>query len=123
MNNDQIDKQILDLLRIPATQRNQEDIAEAINRLAAVANLEISPLAPLQHEQIKLAAIAEFLVTEFGAEYYHATLEMTTHKRDWDKPLSVLIKQGPNNHLAGLGKTAQEVLKDLHRASWDKVST
>ncbi len=47
MNHKLIDQQILNLLRIPTAQRSQIDIAEAINRIAVAAQLDMAPLAPL----------------------------------------------------------------------------
>lgn len=122
MNNELIDQQILDLLRIPAYQRTPDDIAEAINGIAAAAQLETAPLCPIQHEQLKLRAIVQLLAEDMQAEEYGVTLELSPMADNWRAPLSMLIKLGPGSHLIGFGKTAEEVLRDLRKPSWDKVS-
>ncbi|MGY1952528.1 hypothetical protein [Pseudomonas pergaminensis] len=121
MNNEQIDQHILDLLRIPAYRRTPDDIAKAINGIAAAAQLETAPLCPIQHEQFKLRAIVQFLAEDMRAEEYDVTLELSPRAVDRGTPLSMLIKLGPGSHLIGFGKTAEEVLRDLRKPSWDKV--
>lgn len=122
MNHKQIDQQILDLLRIPALQRTPDDIAKAINGIAAAAQLETAPLCPIQHEQLKLRAIVQLIAEDMQAKEYSVTLELSPMADDWRTPLSTLIKLGSGSHLIGFGKTAEEVLKDLRKPSWDKVS-
>ncbi|TFY95929.1 hypothetical protein DYL61_00440 [Pseudomonas nabeulensis] len=122
MNNELIDQQILDLLRIPAYQRTADDIAEAINGITAASQLETAPLCPIQHEQLKLRAIVQLLAEDMQAEEYGVTLELSPMADNWRAPLSMLIKLGPGSHLIGFGKTAEEVLRDLRKPSWDKVS-
>ncbi|TFY92778.1 hypothetical protein DYL59_02105 [Pseudomonas kairouanensis] len=122
MNNALIDQQILELLRIPANRRTPDDIAKAINGIAAAAQLETAPLCPIQHEVLKLQAIVEFLAEDMRAEEHSVTLELSPTGDDWRAPLSTLIKLGPGSHLIGFGKTAEEVLRNLRKPSWDKVS-
>lgn len=112
MDHNLIDQQILNLLRIPAVQRNQADIAEAVNRIAAAAQLDMTPLGPLQNEQIKLAAIVDFLAKEMNAKYYTVDLAMTD-RNDPSRPLYARINIDLDNSLFGFGDTAEETLKNL----------
>lgn len=122
MNNDLIDQHLLDLLRIPASQRTQSNIAEAINRIAAESHLDMTPVGPIQQEQIKLAAIVKFLAEEIGAMRYVVSLDI--HDPEWGRTESLYatIKIGTENSLWGSGTTAEEVLKDLSKPCWEKAA-
>lgn len=122
MNNNLIDQQILDLLRIPANQRTQSNIARAINWIAAAAHLDMTPAGPIQQEQIKLAAIVKFLAEEMGAMRYVVSLDIRDPELGSTESIYAMIKIGPENSLCGYGTTAEEVLKDLSKPHWEKAA-
>lgn len=122
MNNDLIDQHLLELLRIPANQRTQSNIAGAINQIAADAHLDMAPVGPIQQEQIKLAAIVKFLAEEMGAMRYVVSLDIRDPELGQTESLYASIKIGPENSLYGYGATAEEALKDLRQPHWEKAA-
>jgi ABC-type hemin transport system substrate-binding protein len=118
MNSNLIDQHLIDLLRIPAEQRTQANIAEAINQIGAAAQLHAEPLILAQQEHIKLAAIAEFLAVELDLKSYYTTLDI---RESQAYSLSVIMTVNSDGHyLMGFGNTAEEALKDLHLVKANK---
>lgn len=118
MNNDLIDQRLIDLLRIPAEQRTQTNIAEAINQIGAAAQLEVAPLILAHQEHSKLAAIVEFLAMELEIKRHDTTLA-TRESQAYS--LSVIMSGDHDGlYLMGFGKTAEEALKDLHPVKANK---
>lgn len=112
MNSNLIDQHLIDLLRIPAEQRTQANIAEAINQISAAAQLEAEPLSLVHKEHSKLAAIVESLAPELDMKRHNTILD-TRETQAYS--LSVVMSGSPDGlYLLGFGNTAEEVLKDLH---------
>lgn len=112
MNNNLIDQHLIDLLRIPAEQRTQANIAEAINRIGAAAQLDTASLSRKHQEHAKLAAIVEFLAAELGIERHDTSLWI---REGQTQSLHAILSDAPDGmYLMGFGNTAEEVLKDLH---------
>lgn len=122
MNNDLIDLHILSLLRLPAEQRTQARVALALADIAQAAQLEpamqANPLTVqnrLQQEQLKLAAIADFLRRELSFEHCSAQLDLRENTNEWSNPLTVLLTtMGGDIFMFGCGGSAEEALRDLH---------
>lgn len=118
MNSNLIDQHLIDLLRIPAEQRTQANIAEAMNQIRAAALLDTVPLILAHKEHSKLAAIVEFLAEELGMNTHDTTLcirESQAHS------LAAFMSDIPDGlRLMGFGKTAEEALKDLHPVKTSK---
>lgn len=122
MNNDLIDRHILSLLRLPAEQRTQDRVALVLAGIAQAAQLETATLGhllteqnKLQQEQLKLAAIADFLRQELNFEHCNAQLDLCESDNDWGQPLTVLLSNtGGDIFMYGRGQTAESALRDLH---------
>lgn len=118
MNNDLIDQCLIDLLRIPAEQRTQTSIAKAINQISATAQLDAAPLSLAHQEHSKLAAIVEFLAVELDMKTHDTCLDI---RESQVCSLSAIMNGNPDSlYLMGFGKTAEEVLKDLHPVKANK---
>ncbi|MGA3825370.1 hypothetical protein [Pseudomonas chlororaphis] len=116
MNNKLIDQYLVDLLKTPAEQRTKSAVAEAIYRLGTAAEIETFPSETLQQEQTKLAAIAQLLAAELGLKYYTVSLSLQeTNHEPWSKPLYIYMwNKTDDGGLIGLGRTAEECLRDLN---------
>lgn len=118
MNSNLIDQHLIELLRIPAEQRSQENIAETINRIGSAAQLDASPLSQIHQEHAKLAAIVEFLAAELGMQRHDTSLWI---REGHTQSLNAILSDDPEGlYLMGFGKTAEEVLKDLHPVARNK---
>ena len=118
MNSNLIDQHLINLLRIPAEQRTQVNIAEAINQISTAAQLDAAPLILAQQEHIKLAAIIEFLAVELGVKSQNTVLDI---RESQTYSLSAVMRvNSDGQYLMGFGKTAEEVLKDLHPVKANK---
>ena len=121
MNHDLIDLHILDLLRIPVEERTQERVALALTDIAdaaqQVTDTKANPLMAqtiLQKEQLKLAAIADFLRQALELEHGTAELELRAPYNEWDKPLTVILSTDKSKTImVGRGQTAEEALREL----------
>ncbi|MGH8351585.1 MAG: hypothetical protein ACRES5_34305 [Pseudomonas sp.] len=112
MNSNLIDQHLINLLRIPAEQRTQTNIAEAINQISAASQLDAAPLILAQQEHIKLAAIVEFLAVELDLKSHHTVLDI---RESQAYSLNAMMRvNSDGQYLMGFGKTAEEVLRDLH---------
>ena len=121
MNSNLIDQHLIDLLRIPAEQRTPEDIVDAISSIGIAAQIDLVPAGPLQQEQMKLAAIVDFLATELDIETYDISLSLRERQFPSISPLCAFMKDSTDGvRLIGFGRTAEEVLKDLHAVEPDK---
>ena len=117
MNSNLIDQHLIELLRIPAEQRTQENIAETLNRIGSAAQLDAAPLSQTHQEHIKLAAIIEFLAAELGMDRHDTSLFI----REGNTPsLNAILSAPEGMYLMGFGTTAAEVLKDLHPVAPNK---
>jgi hypothetical protein len=128
MDNDLIDQQILELLRTPVTNRTQLHVASALARIAEAAQLIQASrpddfgtqpyLFELQREQLKLAAIADFLGEELNFKHCDTQLNIRESGLTWHTALTVLFtnpnSQAGDPFLIGHGNTAEEALRDLH---------
>jgi len=118
MNSNLIDQHLMNLLRIPAEQRTQASIAEAVNQINAAAQIDTTPLSVAHQEHSKLAAIVEFLAVELNIKKHDTNLyarEAHTYS------LSAMMRVNPDGeYLMGFGQTAEEVLKDLHPVKANK---
>ncbi|MHC8343322.1 hypothetical protein [Pseudomonas sp. RT6P73] len=117
MNNNLIDQYLIELLRIPAEQRTQENIAETINRIGSAAQLDASPLSQIHQEHAKLVAIVEFLAAELGIQRHDTSLWI---REGHTQSLSAILSDAEGQYLMGFGETAEEVLKDLHTVARNK---
>ena len=122
MNHNLIDLHILNLLRLPAEERTQERVALALTDIADAAqkstDTKANPLMAqtiLQKEQLKLAAIADFLRQALELEHGSAELELREPSNEWDKPLTVILSTDKSKTIMiGRGQTAEEALRDLY---------
>jgi len=123
MNHNLIDMQILELLRIPANQRTQERVAFALTAIAQAAEsrapvvpqLEQSAKTTMQQEQIKLAALTEFLRQELGFDYCSVTLDINQDNYKQNDSLTTFIGSDEgDNFMVGRGLNAESALRDLH---------
>jgi hypothetical protein len=118
MNSNLLDQHLIDLLRIPAEQRTQANIAEAINQIRAAAQLEATPLNMAHQEHSKLAAIVEFLAVELDMKAHNTTLDI---RESHPYTLSTIMRVNNDGlYLMGFGQTAEEALKDLHPVKANK---
>lgn len=117
MNSILIDQHLIDLLRIPAKQRTQANIAEAIHQISAAAQLDAAPLSLAQQEHSKLAAIVEFLAVEQDMKSHDTALDIRESRA---YSLSAMMRVNSEGlYSMGFGQTA-EVLKDLHPVKANK---
>ena len=115
MDNDLIDRQLIDLLRMPQEFRTPANIAEAISRISATAHIEIAPTGRLQREQMKLVAIVEFLAAELKISQYDISLTLREHQDASLTSLCAYMRDdATGTKLIGLGSSAEAVLRDLH---------
>ncbi|VVM50672.1 hypothetical protein [Pseudomonas fluorescens] len=118
MNSILIDQQLIDLLRIPAEQRTQTNIAAAIHQISVAAQLDVAPLILAQQEHSKLAAIVEFLAVELDMKSHDTVLDIRESRA---YSLSAMMRVNSEGlYLMGFGQTAEEVLKDLHPVKANK---
>lgn len=118
MNSNLIDQHLINLLRIPAEQRTQVNIAEALNQINAAAQLDAAPLILAQQEHIKLVAIVEFLAVELDVKSHYTALDIREFQA---YSLSAMMRvNSDGQYLMGFGQTAEEVLKDLHPVKANK---
>lgn len=113
MNQEAIDRLLIDLLRIPPEQRTQNDVATAIADIDAAALLEAVAATSLQQEQIKLLAITEFLACELRMVKAHVTLDLSITQPCWT-PLTLTMRRPDAGYVFGRGNTAQEALMDMY---------
>ncbi|KPZ10841.1 hypothetical protein ALP50_03160 [Pseudomonas syringae pv. spinaceae] len=113
MNQEAIDHLLIDLLRIPPEQRTQNDVAAVIAGMNSAALLEAVAATPLQQEQIKLLAIAEFLACELQMIDAHVTLDLSITEPQWI-PLTLTMRRPCAGYVFGRGRTAQEALMDMY---------
>ncbi|MCY1256146.1 hypothetical protein D9M68_51580 [compost metagenome] len=116
MNSNLIDQHLINLLRIPAEQRTQVTIAEAINQISAAAQLDTTPPSPIHQEHSKLAAIVGFLAVELNMERHDTGLFI----RESQSHSLHTIMNADGLCWMGFGNTAEEVLKDLHPVKTSK---
>ncbi|MDG6398701.1 hypothetical protein QCD79_01715 [Pseudomonas quasicaspiana] len=115
MNQKAIDRMLIELLRIPTTQRTQPDVEAAIAGIASAAQIITENISALQEEQLKLLSFAEFLASQFGATYASAQLNLHIDPAStWANSLSLSIRAPDGGFMFGLGNTAEEALRDLH---------
>ncbi len=118
MNSNLIDQHLIDLLRIPADQRTQAIIAEAINRIGDAAQLDAPPLSSIHQEHSKLAAIVEFLAQHLKITRHDTSLDI---RESQAHSLWTIMSDDSNGlRLVGSGNTSEEVLKDLHPVKANK---
>lgn len=113
MNQEAIDRLLIDLLRIPPEQRTQNDVAAVITGINSAARLEAVAATPLQQEQIKLLAITEFLACELQMVDAHVTLDLSIIQPQWI-PLTLTMRRPYAGYVFGRGRTAQEALMDMY---------
>ncbi|KEZ65364.1 hypothetical protein C5I_0136210 [Pseudomonas syringae pv. syringae FF5] len=113
MNQEEIDRLLINLLRIPPEQRNRDDVATALTEITAAARIYAFAVTPLQQEQIKLLAITEFLACELQMVDAHVTLELHPTSR-YRTPLTLTMRRPDAGYVFGRGETAQEALMDIH---------
>lgn len=113
MNQEAIDRLLIDLLRIPPEQRTQNDVATFIAGINSAALLESIAATPLQQEQIKLLAITEFLACELQMGEAHVTLDLSITQPQWI-PLTLTMRRPCAGYVFGRGRTAQEALMDMY---------
>ncbi|WP_116828056.1 hypothetical protein [Pseudomonas syringae] len=113
MNQEAIDRLLIDLLRIPPEQRTQNDVAAVIAGINSAALLEAVAATPLQQEQIKLLAITEFLACELQMVDAHVTLDLSITQPQWI-PLTLTMRRPCAGYVFGRGRTAQEALMDMY---------
>lgn len=118
MNSNLIDQQLIELLRIPAAQRTQANIAEAIDQIRAAAQLDATPPNLAYQEHSKLAAIVEFLAVELDMKTHNTMLD--SHESQIYSLSAVMHENAEGLYLMGYGKTAEEALKDLHPVKVNK---
>jgi len=121
MNSNLIDQHLINLLRIPAEQRTQTNIAEAINQISAAAQLDAAPLIQAQQEHSKLAAIVAFLALELSLESHDTVFDI---RESQAYSLSAMMRgNSDGQYLMGFGQTAEQVLKDFHPVKANKAAT
>lgn len=113
MNQEAIDRLLIDLLRIPPEQRTQNDVAAVIAGINSAARLEAVATTPLQQEQFKLLAITEFLACELQMVDAHVTLDLSITQPQWI-PLTLTMRRPCGGYIFGRGRTAQEALMDMY---------
>ncbi|MDU8428285.1 hypothetical protein RYA99_24275 [Pseudomonas syringae pv. actinidifoliorum] len=113
MNQEAIDRLLIDLLRIPPEQRTQNDVATAVADINAFALLEAVAATPLQQEQIKLLAITKLLACELQMVGAHVTLDLSVTQPPWT-PLTLTMRRQCGGYVFGRGSTAQEALMDMY---------
>ena len=113
MNHEMIDHQLIELLRVPATLRRTEHVRAALASIAAAAQVEAVATTPLQHEQLKLLAIVEYLSHEFKTDIHNVSLELAVDPRL--SLLRVWMLQLDGSAWTGRGNTAEQALRDLHK--------
>lgn len=115
MNQEAVDRLLIELLRIPSSQRTQEDVEAAIARIASAAQITTSSQSLLQKEQLKLLSTAELLVCQFGATFASVQLDLYTGPdTDWLNTLAISMRAPDGSFMFGRGNTAEAALKDLH---------
>ncbi|WP_122285052.1 hypothetical protein [Pseudomonas syringae group genomosp. 3] len=113
MNQEAIDRLLIDLLRIPPGQRTQNDVATVIAGINSAALIDAVAATPLQQEQIKCLAITEFLACELQMVEAHVTLELHPTSR-YRFPLTLTMRRPDGGYVFGRGETAQQALMDIH---------
>lgn len=113
MNQEAIDRLLIDLVSIPPEQRTQNEIATVVAGINAAALLEAVVAGPLQQEQIKLLSITEFLACELQMVEAHVTLELHPTSR-YRIPLTLTMRRSDGGYVFGRRETAQEALMDIH---------
>jgi len=113
MNQEAIDRLLIDLLRIPPEQRTQDEVATVVAGINRAALLDAVVEGPLQQEQIKLLAITEFLASELQMVEAHVSLELSSTSR-YRTPLTLTMRRRDAGYVFGRGETAQEALMDIH---------
>jgi hypothetical protein len=120
MNSNLIDKHLIDLLRIPAEQRTQANVAETIDQVRVAAQLDAAPLTSAQQEHSKLVAIVEFLAVELDMKNHNTALDIINPQKYSLSTIMTVNSDG--QYLMGFGQTAEEVLKDLHPVQASKAA-
>ncbi|MBI6845242.1 hypothetical protein YA0016_26375 [Pseudomonas syringae] len=113
MNQEAIDRLLVELLRIPPEQRTQNEVATVVAGINAAALLEAVAATPLQQEQIKLLAITEFLACELQMVEVLVTLDLSITQPHWT-PLTLSMRRPGAGYVFGRGNTAQEALMDMY---------
>lgn len=115
MNQEAIDRLLIELLRIPATQRTQEDVEAAIAQIASAAQITGESPSLLQKEQLKLLSTAELLACQSGATFASAQLDLYTGPdTHWLNTLAISMRAPDGTFMFGRGHTAEAALRDLH---------
>ncbi|RMQ45999.1 hypothetical protein ALQ04_01648 [Pseudomonas cichorii] len=114
MNHEEIDRQLIELLRTPAQERTPGIIESSIALICTAAELETAPATPTQQEQIKLIAIIERLACDLKTTNNNVTLELSADDPNPIHQALHLSMRLPNgNYLFGWGRTAEETLRDM----------
>jgi len=115
MNHEAIDRQLIELLRMPIRRRTTTRLSAGLNELAAAAGVHAVGMSPIQQEQVKLLAIADSLASELGTTKSSVLLDLTNHEdHAWINPLTLVMHRKTGDYLMGHGRSAQEALRDLH---------
>ena len=120
MNHEAIDRQLIELLRLPVTQRSPEHLSAALTNIAAAADVEAVARTMLQQEQLKLLAIAELLSQDLKTDINNVSLELALDERFTS--LSLWMQQLEGGAWVGRGNTAEEALRDLHEVRSPKAA-
>ena len=120
MNHEAIDRQLIELLRLPAAQRRAEHVSETLTNIAAAAEVGAVATTPLQQEQLKLLNIVELLSHDFETNINNVSLELAVNPSL--SLLRVWMLQLDGAAWTGRGNTAEEALKDLHEVGSSKAA-
>ncbi len=112
MNHEEIDRQLIELLRTPVQERTPGKIESAITLISTAAELETTPATQSQQEQVKLLAIANLLACDLKTTYHHASLDLYS-TAETSRQLSICMRLPNGNYLIGFGETAQETLINM----------
>jgi hypothetical protein len=112
MDNELIDKCLIDLLRTPPEQRTKDAIACLISQLATARSLD---LEAYYQEHTKLIAMADFLTAESDQDQYWVHLNYCLYPSGPSVSLSLWLASADGTlSEVGYGLTAEEALRDLH---------
>lgn len=113
MNHEEIDRQLIELLRTPVQERTPEKIESAIAFISTAAELETTQMPRMQQEQIKLMAIIELLACDLKTVNNTTTLELRDVTDPTQSALHLSMRLPNGHYLFGWGTTAEETLRDM----------
>lgn len=120
MNHEEIDRQLIELLRTPAQERTPEIIESAIALICTAAELETIPATQSQQEQIKLLAIANLLACDLKTTHHYASLDLHC-TAETSRQLTICMRLPNGNCLIGFGETAQAALMNMKEITPSKA--